>query len=68
MRTVNIEINCGLTTCAAEPGKFCKYFGTIKFGQILVCRLFPSEEDSYTVLEELNGWTQRCGDCMVNEA
>ena len=61
-----IKVECGLETCASEPGKFCSYMGSVKFGQVSVCRLFPSAEDSYTVLteDEPGGWVQRCPECL----
>ena len=59
-----IEIECGEKTCAREPGKFCRYFGTLGLGQKPVCRLFPTEKASYTHLDEVGGWTMRCDDCI----
>lgn len=63
MQTLSIQIDCGETTCASEPGKFCKFLGSIKLGQVPVCLLFPSSSDSYTVLED-NGFVQRCQTCL----
>ena len=64
MTTLSIAIECGKTTCASEPGKFCKFFGTMRFGTIPLCRLFPSEGDSCTELKDVGGWIQRCDDCL----
>jgi ADP-ribose pyrophosphatase YjhB (NUDIX family) len=62
---IEIEIECGEKTCAREPGKFCRYFGTVGLGQKPVCRLFPTEKASYTHLDEVGGWTMRCDDCIA---
>ena len=64
MATALIQINCGETTCASEPGKFCNFFGTMRFGTSPLCRLFPSENDAYTPLTEKDGWVQRCEQCI----
>jgi hypothetical protein len=63
METLKVAVNCGKTTCAKEPGKFCQFFGTVKFGQVPVCRLFPTDSESFTKLEDKDGWTQRCEAC-----
>ena len=60
---LTIDIECGVDTCASKKGKFCKFFGSRKFGQIPVCTLFPSDISTFTKLEEKEGWTQRCGAC-----
>jgi hypothetical protein len=66
--TLKVDIECGLETCASVPGKFCEFFGSIKFGQVSVCRLFPSVDDNpYTILVEKDGWTQRCRRCLDSE-
>jgi hypothetical protein len=62
--TIKLHIQCGEKTCAYESGKFCHYFGTIHFGQIAVCRLFPTEHNTFTDLKEENGWTLRCDECL----
>jgi len=67
MKILQIPINCGKSTCAKSPGNFCQFFGTIKFGTIPACRLFPTNENSYTKLEEKDGWTQRCNECLLNQ-
>lgn len=61
---LNFKIQCGEKTCAYEKGKFCKYLGTKKLGIIYVCLLFPDDKGSFTVLEDINGWLQRCPDCL----
>lgn len=65
MATVVINIRCGERTCARTAGEFCQYFGSIRFGMVPVCRLFPSDDNSYTELEAVDGWTLRCKDCLT---
>lgn len=67
MPELTIRIECGKKTCAKEPGKFCKFFGTKKFGSIPTCCLFPSEDQIYTELEVVNDWTVRCQACLDAE-
>ncbi len=68
--TVKLEIECGETTCASEPGMFCKYVGAVKFGTVPVCMLFPFDRGGhYTFLREVTdeprkGWLKRCTACM----
>lgn len=62
-----ISAPCGEFTCASEPGKFCHNKGSIKYGQIGICRLFPSTDEAYTVLEEKDGWLLRCDACLIAE-
>lgn len=66
-RRLELTIRCGERTCAAAPKQFCPYFGTRKFGQVPMCRLFPTQTGSATVLEEQDGWTQRCQACLDSE-
>ena len=61
-----ISITCGELTCASEPGKFCRFSGTRRFGTEFVCMLFPSE-DSFTHLVIKNGWAQRCNACLASQ-
>ena len=65
-KVVCIPIKCGETTCASAPGKFCRFLGGAKFGQVPVCRLFPSEAGSYTELDDSSGWALRCQACLDN--
>lgn len=64
---IEINIECGENTCASEPGKFCEYAGSMKFGSIPVCMLFNGQDrsggTSQTILEEKDGWVQRCPAC-----
>jgi len=72
---VSFDIECGETTCASEPGKFCKFLGTIHFGCTPVCTLFnPTDHqmcrgEDILILStraegERDGWVQRCPECM----
>jgi hypothetical protein len=65
---IRLEIECGETTCASRPGEFCEWFGTRKLGQIPICTLFPTPGSSKHPLtrdlEEKDGWTQRCPECL----
>lgn len=71
LKILKLEIDCGETTCATEPGKFCKYFLTSRFGQAFHCQLFSETTDRGS-LEELKehqsgkfkGWISRHKDCM----
>lgn len=67
LRQLNIQINCGNTTCASKPGEFCKYMGSRHFGSVPICTLFPSEDAIYTELQDKGGWVQRCQDCLDSE-
>lgn len=61
-----IDIECGETTCASKPGTFCRFRGSKKFGQLPCCMLFPDPTTmaAYTELEEIDGWIQRCANCL----
>lgn len=63
LKIIKIEIKCGENTCASAPGVFCRFLGTVRFGAVSVCRLFPDHTDSHTVLDEVDGWVQRCDAC-----
>lgn len=60
----HIPIICGETTCGTGSGMFCEYVGTRRLGTEWICRLFPTEEDSYTQLEDKESWLQRCKMCL----
>jgi len=66
-----IKINHGETTCASEPGKFCRFLGSKKFGLIPVCLLFGETLDVHHQQHDKAGWVARCGQCheefTVNE-
>ena len=67
-----ITIKCGEKTCASEPYKFCQFLGSVKLGQVSICTLFnglgyKGGMGSYTILDEVGGWTQRCQACLNAE-
>lgn len=58
-------IECGETTCALEPGKFCRFLGTTHFGTRNVCLLFRCSYDNCEPLfENKDGWLARCSQCL----
>lgn len=61
---LTLTVNCGKTTCASKPGRFCRFFGSRKFGQVPICTLFPDELGTNTFLQEQDGWVQRCPACL----
>ena len=65
-KLIALKIDCGETTCARARGEFCRYFGSMKFGTVPVCTLFPGET-SHTVLDASGDWTQRCPACKAAE-
>lgn len=67
LRNLNIQINCGDSTCASKPGEFCNFFATTHFGMTPVCSLFQTEKEFYTPLNQKDGWVQRCKDCLDSE-
>jgi len=73
MKTLKININCGETTCASEPGKFCQFLGSRRMGTIPVCMLFPTKNPgrkdpgSLTDLDQTDSWLQRCPACLEAE-
>lgn len=70
MRKITLEIDCDDERCL-PPGSRCAYFGAVKFGQVPVCTLFPSDEGSYTELHNTKadgtGFTLRCQECKDHE-
>lgn len=65
-RVLTIEIDCGATTCASKPGKFCPWVETSNFGQRWHCGLFRRQE-----LRDENGgqtgWLRRLPECLASE-
>lgn len=69
---LTLHIEAGEKTCASEPGKFCRFVGTRKYGTVFVCTLFPPEKPGYkepgatTELGEdgEGGWLLRCQACL----
>lgn len=68
MRILEIKIEAGATTCAIEPEQFCQFVGVRRMGTQHVCRLFPTNADSYSPLEDKDGWLQRLPECIESEA
>jgi hypothetical protein len=72
VRNILVPIESGDKTCAFEPGHFCKWLRTKRFGTIAFCQLFSEQPDStgsikVEPLEEENGWLQRHVDCLALE-
>jgi hypothetical protein len=63
--TMKIMIEIGGT---GERCHQCFYRGTKKMGTVFVCRLFPSDHDSHTCLEDdKDGYLLRCKACLGAE-
>lgn len=63
-----LEIECGETGCASEPGKFCEYAWSQRFGTIHFCYLFSEKDEykgRYTPLAEKDGWLLRHPRCLA---
>ena len=71
LKTLRIQIECGETTCASEPGRFCRFLGSRRMGTVPVCMLFPEKNPGrkhpggITELEQTTGWLQRCPACLA---
>lgn len=55
-----IEVECGETTCASEPGKFCRFVGSKHFGTQPICMLYNEP-----INDDLAGWLGRGEKCMA---
>ena len=55
-----LELEFGDTTCASEPGKFCEFAGTKRFGTLPVCALFDQR-----LFDNDDGWLARCPKCLA---
>jgi hypothetical protein len=67
-RALLLRIVSGITTCASEPGEFCRFVGDTHMGSRYVCMLFPGNEGhAHTPLKEKNGWILRCEACLKAE-
>ena len=66
-RTLRIPIVAGETTCASQPGVFCRFLYSRKFGTVPVCALFRDESGSEKELQQADGWTQRLTECIEAE-
>jgi len=61
-----LKISCGEKTCAKEPGKFCEWVTTGKFGSISYCWLWNDRDfrGRPLPLEEEGGWLLRRPECL----
>lgn len=68
-KVLEIPIQCGETTCAYEPGKFCPQLRVSSFGRDYSCKLFSEQgyKGRWDNLEEKNGWLQRHPECLKLE-
>jgi len=53
-----ITTYCGKNTCAAAPGKFCRFVCSTVLGTKPICALYSAP------LWEVNGWLRRCEECL----
>ena len=62
-RLLATQVQCGDTTCASEPGHFCRFVWSMHFGQKFRCARFDKElfEDHEC------GWLQRLPECIGEE-
>lgn len=72
-RHIILDIEAGDKTCASEPGHFCQWMRTTKFGTVYFCHLFSEEDSSgrpskVIPLEEKDGWLQRHEKCLLLES
>jgi hypothetical protein len=65
---VENEIECGETTCASEPNKFCRFVFGRKFGTIPVCGIFRDKNGDDVLLKESvpGGRLLRCDQCLAH--
>jgi hypothetical protein len=61
-RKLEIEVECGETTCASEPGKFCRYARWKLDGSNPNCAMFGRN-----LYVGRDGWVQRCDECLSAE-
>lgn len=62
---ITVHAECGEKTCAAEPGKFCRFVRNAQarpFGRMVeVCNLYEA------VLRDEDGWLMRCDECLAEQ-
>jgi len=61
-KTLTIRIDCGKITCE-DDGVTCEYLHS--FEGYHKCTLFPTNQVSYTLLEEKEDRAQRCRACLM---
>ena len=66
MRTLKIKLDCGQTTCASEPGKFCRFLTARADGSCPQCNLFGGWRLT-DANGDLTGWILRCQACLEAE-
>jgi len=68
-RVLQLEIESGVETCASEPGDFCKYLRTRKFGSITYCEIWHDINcrGQPSPIDDKDGWLQRREECMKAE-
>lgn len=68
VRKLEVAIKAGPQTCASEPGVFCPWMRSRRFGQTFVCGLFDRKElrDQHGVPSG-SGWLQRLPECLSSE-
>src|SRR3990172_8277145 len=59
------ESECGETTCAVEPGKFCEFIGSKHFGCVPWCTMFNCILNDHTEGAQ-KGWLVRCPQCLAH--
>jgi hypothetical protein len=73
MTVLKINIKCGKTMCASQPGEFCEYLGSRRYGTTPVCMLFPQADPNphnvggTTDLQDVDGWVRRCQMCLDSD-
>jgi hypothetical protein len=69
-RQISLVIECGENTCANEPGHFCPFLRTTRFGTLPFCHLWHDTDihGKPTSLLEKDGWLQRRPECKLAEA
>jgi hypothetical protein len=65
MQTLQFFIDCGKTTCAKEPRKFCSKMVTQQFGCRFICSLFNKELCDENNEPSGPGWLQRLPECIT---
>jgi len=65
--TITFKIDCGTKTCVDETNtnKKCWFLGSKCFGTVPVCMLFRGDNGDEIELKEINGWRQRCEECLT---
>lgn len=74
-KVLRIQIECGEESCASEPGKFCRFLSTERYGTVYHCTIFSKTYDRgvyalgksspHTSMKEKDGWLQRHPECIA---